>query len=207
MRKRAIVLPLLVTALLVAFVVALILGGLSGSSSRSSTAVSGSSSGFEGATLGTGAPAPDFRLTDQTGRRVALSDYRGRVAILAFLYSTCGASCTVIAQQIRGALDELPQPVPVLFVSVDPNADTPAHIERFLARVSLSGRVHYLSGSEAALEPIWRAYGVTPASAGRAAFDRAASVFVLDRHGVRRVLFQLEQLTPEALAHDVRKLS
>lgn len=205
MRARAIVLPLLTTALLVAFVVALIGGGFSGGSSPSSS--SGSSSGFDGAALGAGAPARDFRLADQARRPVSLSSYRGHVTILAFLYSTCGSSCVVIAQQIRGALDELPHPVPVLFVSADPRADTPARIRRFLARVSLTGRVRYLTGSTATLRPIWHAYGVTPASAGRAAFDRAASVFVLDRSGAKRVLFQLEQLTPEALAHDVRKLS
>ncbi len=206
MRKRAIVLPLLTTALLLAFVIALIAGGRSGSSSPSSPASPGAGSGFEGAALGAGAPAPDFTLADQSGRRVSLSSYRGRVVILAFLYSTCGSSCTVIAQQIRGALDELPHPVPVLIVSADPRADTPAHVRQFLARVSLTGRVRYLTGSTATLEPIWHAYNVTPASGGRAAFDRAASVFVLDRGGARRVLFQLEQLTPEALAHDVRKL-
>lgn len=203
MRARAIALPLLTTTLLAAFVIALIGGGFSGGSSPSPS----SGSGFDGAALGAGAPARDFRLTDQAGRPVSLSSFRGHVTILAFLYSTCGSSCVVIAQQIRGALDELPHPVPVLFVSANPQADTPARIRRFLAQVSLTGRVRYLTGSTAALRPIWHAYGVTPASAGRAAFDRAASVFVLDRSGVRRVLFQLEQLTPEALAHDVRKLS
>ena len=54
--------------------------------------------------------------------------------MLAFLYSTCGATCVLIAQQIRGALDELPRPVPVLIVSADPRADTPARVKRFLAQ-------------------------------------------------------------------------
>ncbi len=72
---------------------------------------------------------------------MSLSSYRGQVVVLAFLYSTCGATCTLIAQQIRGALDELPQPVPVLIVSADPAADTPASVARFLARVSLTGRI------------------------------------------------------------------
>ncbi len=58
----------------------------------------------------------------------------------------CSRSCTpraappasLIAQQIRGALDELPHPVPVLIVSADPAADTPASVARFLAQVSLT---------------------------------------------------------------------
>ena len=55
--------------------------------------------------------------------------------MLAFLYSDCGAACMLIAQQIRGALDELRAPAcRVLIVSADPAADTPAACARFLAR-------------------------------------------------------------------------
>jgi protein SCO1/2 len=186
---------------------AILAGCSSGSStSSSSSASSAGASGFDGAALPAGAPAHDFTLTDQDGHRVSLAGYRGQVTILAFLYSSCGPTCVVIAQQIRGALDELGKPLPVLFVSVDPAADTPAGVRRFLRQVSLTGRVRYLTGSPAQLRPIWHAFRIVPASAGRAAFERSASVLVLDRAGRERVLFQLEQLTPEGLAHDVRKL-
>jgi hypothetical protein len=47
---------------------------------------------------------------------------------------------------------------------------------------------------------------VIPPSRGRAAFERAASVMLLDRRGAERVIFGLEQLTPEGLAHDIRVL-
>jgi len=45
-----------------------------------------------------------------------------------------------------------------------------------------------------------------PASDGRAAFQRTASVLLIDARGRERVLFGLEQLTPEALAHDIGRL-
>jgi protein SCO1/2 len=163
--------------------------------------------GFAGAALPAGVPARDFTLEDQSGRRVSLAGYRGQVVILAFVSSTCGATCILIAQQIRGALDELPRPVPVLFVSVDPRADTGARVGRFLETVGLTGRASYLSGPPAALRPIWRAYGVLPVTSNRAVLERAASVLLLDRNGRRRVVFGVEQLTPEGVAHDVRKLS
>jgi protein SCO1 len=183
-----------------------------GSSSSSSTASAGSPTsipgvgGFDGAAIPPGAPLRDFTLTDQRGARVSLSSYRGKVTILAFPYTTCGEACVVIAEQIRGALDELGKAVPVLLISADPQADTRARIAQFLARTSLSGRVQYLSGSPAQLRAVWRSLRVVPASAGKAAFEDSASVFLLDREGRERVIFQLEQLTPEALAHDVRKL-
>jgi protein SCO1/2 len=163
--------------------------------------------GFAGAALPASLPVRDFTLEDQSGRRVSLAGYRGQVVILAFISSTCGATCILLAQQIRGALDELPRPVPVLFVSVDPRADTGARVRRFLQKVALTGRARYLSGSSAALRPIWRAYGIVPVTSDRAAFERAASVLLLDRDGRERVVFGSEQLTPEGVAHDVRKLS
>ena len=184
-------------------------GGSSGSSSTSTvsspTSIPGVG-GFDGAAIPPGAPLRDFTLTDQRGARVSLSSFRGDVTILAFPYTTCGDACVVIAEQIRGALDELGKAVPVLLISADPQADTRARVARFLARTSLTGRVQYLTGSPAQLRAVWRSLRVVPASAGKTAFDQSASVFLLDREGRERVIFQLEQLTPEALAHDVRKL-
>jgi protein SCO1/2 len=148
----------------------------------------------------------DFTLSDENGARASLSSYRGQVTIIAFPYTTCGGACTVIAEQIRGALDELSRPVPVLLVSADPRVDTPSRERAFLARTSLSGRARYLNGTLAQLRPVWRSLRVVPASAGARAFGEYASAFLLDRRGRERVIFQLEQLTPEALSHDVRKL-
>jgi protein SCO1/2 len=221
MRPRSRSAPLAVaTALAIALALALVLNGCSGgspdtssasgsASSATSTGSSSNTSSFDGAALPANGPPHDFTLTDESaeGGLVSLSEYRGRVVVLAFLYSTCGPTCIVIAQQIRGALDELgAHPVPVLIVSADPAADTPAHVRAFLRDVSLTGRVHYLTGSLAQLRPIWRSYRVTPASAGRAAFDNYASVLLLDSSGRERVLFQSEQLTPESLVHDIRRL-
>jgi protein SCO1/2 len=150
--------------------------------------------------------APGFILNDQHGRSVSLAGYRGHVTVLSFLYPTCGPTCVLVAQQIRGALDQLSAPVPVLLISAEPAADTPANVARFLAQVGLGGRVEYLSGTRAQLERLWRAYHITPPSSGRSAFDRAASVLLVDRDGRERVLFGIEQLTPESLAHDIGKL-
>jgi protein SCO1/2 len=182
---------------------------LTGSSGRSSSP--GPPTNTTSAQEFNGAPVPasgprDFTLTDQRGRRISLRDFRGRVTILTFLYSTCPTACVLIAQQIRGALDELGPAVPAIVVSVDPAADTPAHVSAFLRKVSLAGRIEYLTGSRAELAGVWRAYGIVPSSAGEASFARSASVLLVDRHGVERVIFQQEQLTPEALSQDVRRL-
>jgi protein SCO1 len=180
------------------------------SSSPSSTpAGSAPASGFEGAVLPASLAAPDWTLADLDGRRVRLSDYRGQVVVLAFLSPTAGGASALIAQQIRGALDDLGRPaarVGVVAISADPGLDSPARVHAFLAGASLTGRLMYLTGSPAQLRAIWRAYHVVPLTAGRARFENAATVLLIDRHGDERVLFGLEQLTPEGLAHDIEKL-
>jgi protein SCO1 len=201
-------------ALVFALAAAGILGGCSNHGSSPTELAPGTSSnpsapgasGFDGAALPAGVNAPQFTLTGPDGHAVALREFRGQVTVLAFLYSSCGAPCVLIAQQIRGALDELARPAAVVIVSVDPAADTPASVARFLTSVSLKGRVHYLSGPPARLRAVWRAYRVVLPSPSEAAFERSATVALLDGQGFERVLFGQEQLTPEALAHDIRRL-
>jgi protein SCO1/2 len=198
----------LVLAALAFAVVATISGSSNrhGSSSPGTTGTSAGASGIEGAALPPGVRAPSFSLVEPSGRRISLSDFRGQVTAVAFLDSGCAPACVLVAQQIRGALDELRRPVPVVLISVDPAADTPARVAAFLRSVGLTGRAHYLSGPAAALPSVWRSYRITTPDAGRRAFESALTVILIDGSGHERVLFQQEQLTPESLAHDIGKL-
>ncbi|HMD51968.1 MAG TPA: SCO family protein [Solirubrobacteraceae bacterium] len=184
-----------------------LLGGCGGGSANAvaPTTPTNAAQEFAGAPLPGNVPAPSFELTDVDGGSVTLADSRGQVTVLAFLDSTCRA-CVLIAQQIRGALDQLPHPPPVLIVSVDPALDTPARVAAFLAQTGLSGRVSYLVGPDRALAATWRDYHVRTPASGEAAFESGAPVLLIDPLGRERVIFQEEQLTPEGLAHDIGTL-
>jgi protein SCO1 len=149
------------------------------------------------------APPADFALRDQDGRPAALAAYRGRPVIVTFMYSTCKDTCPLMADQIRGALDELGHDVPTLAVSVDPAGDTPLNTKRFLARHGLTGRARFLRGTRAQLAPVWRAYGIRPQTNSDA---HSAYVLVIDKRGRQRAAFPASELTPEGLAHDVKAL-
>jgi protein SCO1 len=198
---------LVAAAAVAALVIVLLMTGSDEQTRRSSALALDSATGFAGAVLPQPVPAPPFALRDQTGQLLGPASFPGQVKVLGFLSASCGRPCILIAQQIRGALDDLARPVPVLLVSADPTGDSTARAKRFLAQVSLAGRAHYLSGSPHALRAIWGDYGVVPVSAGSAAFARAATVRLLDGQARERVLFGSEQLTPEGLAHDIRELS
>jgi protein SCO1 len=199
-------LALLAAAALAGAAIVLLILLLAASSRHTSGVAREGAGAFAGAALPGVVLAPAFTLADDAGRRFSLANVRGQVTVLAFLSTTCAPACVLVAQQIRGALDELSRGPQVLFVSADPAADTHARVARFLAQVGLTGRVRYLTGSARALQPVWRAYGVHPVSSGRAAFERALEVRLIDRRGRERVLFGIEQLTPEGLAHDLREL-
>jgi protein SCO1 len=164
----------------------------------------GRETGLDGALLPPGVRAADFRLHDQDGRLATMRAYRGRDVVVTFMYSTCPDTCPLTAQQIRGALDQLGRAVPVLAISVDPRADTPAHVRRFLAAQRMAGRMRYLTGTSAELAPVWRAYGIQPQGTG---FTHTAATLLVDATGLQRVGYTADQLTPEALAHDLRALA
>jgi protein SCO1/2 len=150
-----------------------------------------------------GAAAPDFRLRDKDGEPATMDEYRGRPVAVTFVYSTCEDTCPALVDQVRGALDDTGADVPLLAVSVDPAGDTPASARRFLNERRMTGRARFLLGDERELEPVWKGYGVQP-QAG--ALDHSATVVLVDAEGRQRVGFPYDQLTPEALAHDLRKL-
>jgi protein SCO1 len=213
MRRHLPIASAIVTALALAALPGCSGGPGTGTGTTSTTGAAASAppgSGYDGALL-PGSPHPrGFTLTNQHGRRVSLSDFRGKVTILTFLYTTSKTTAPLIAQQIRGALEELEwesrPPTPALAISLDPTGDTPARVQAFLRAASLTGRMEYLTGSATQLSPVWRAYTVAPASAGAVAYERGAFVLLLDRRGAPRVEFPVEELTPEGLVHDVRKL-
>jgi protein SCO1 len=161
--------------------------------------------GFQGALRPKGVPPKDFALRDQDGRLASLADYRGRVVVLTFLYSTCKDTCPILADQVRGALDDLGRAAPTaLAVSVDPAGDTPERARRFLLERRLTGRMRFLLGAKAQLVPVWRAYAVQPQSEK---FEHSAYVLLIDKAGRQRIGFPVNRLTAEGLAHDVRLLA
>jgi protein SCO1/2 len=150
--------------------------------------------------------AGNFRLRDQDGHPFELASTRGRVVALTFVHSRCTSTCPVTLQTIRGALDDLQDQgadtsqVDVVAVSVDPDADTPKRVRRFLAK-QRTPFVRYVSGPRAKLRPIWKRYGIAPQGNGQE--DHSAFVLLVDRRGIIRIGTPSHQATPEGLANDL----
>ena len=184
--------------------VAAVIGVAIASRGDSDAQVAAGPSGWAGFVRPPGATAPDFALRDQDGERATMAEYRGRPVAVTFVYSTCEDTCPAMVDQVRGALDDTGSDMPLLAVSVDPANDTPARARRFLNERRMTGRARFLLGSERELAPVWKGYGVQPQEGE---LDHTANVVLVDAQGRQRVGFPHDQLTPESLAHDIRRIT
>ncbi len=190
--------------ILVALLAAIVLIVLSNRGSAAPTPVMQSS--FDGPTMPPNLRAHDFTLTDQYGRRVSLAADRGKVVVLTFIHSLCHDTCPFMVEQIKGALNDLPnngRDVPTIGVSVAHAEDTVHNRLAFLAKHDMTGRVEFVNGPLPTMRRIWHDYAIQPVTPK---IDHSTFVLLIDKRGYERVGFAADQLTPEGLAHDIRVL-
>jgi protein SCO1 len=161
---------------------------------------------FDGPTMPSGLRAKNFSLVDQDGHRVTLSHFRGKVVVLTFIHSLCHDTCPFMVEQIKGALNDLPNDghgIPTIGVSVEPSQDTVANRRAFLRRHDMTGRMAFVNGPRATMHRVWHDYAIQPVSPK---IDHSTFVLLIDKRGYERIGYAADQLTPEDLAHDIRVL-
>ncbi|MEO8113473.1 MAG: SCO family protein [Phenylobacterium sp.] len=102
-----------------------------------------------------------FSLVDPAGRPVTDRDFRGRFMLIYFGYTTCPGHCPTMLAMTAAALETLgPQArqVQPIFITVDPEHDTPEVMGRYTSR--FSQRILGLTGSLAQIASVEKAYGV-----------------------------------------------
>jgi protein SCO1/2 len=194
--------PRIAVALLVVGVAALGAIVLAATSGGGSEPVAGENE-FAGASMPQGLFAPDFELKNQEGERVSMRSFRGQPVIVTFLYTHCQDTCPIMAQTVRGALDDLGHDVPALAIAVDPPNDTPRSARTFLAEQRATGRIDFVLGSRAELRPVWHGFGVRPQ---RVTEEHIARITLVDARGIQRVGYPGSEATPERIAHDIALL-
>lgn len=102
-----------------------------------------------------------FALTDQTGKKVTDQDFRGRYMLVFFGFTNCPDICPAGLQLISAALDKLGTKaanVTPIFVSVDPERDTPEKLGTYVK--NFSDRIVGLTGTPEEIAAVARAYRV-----------------------------------------------
>jgi len=153
----------------------------------------------------------DFALTDHTGKQRTLADYRGKAVVVFFGYTQCPDVCPTTLSALAEAMKKLgpdADRVQVLFVTVDPERDTPALLAEYVP--AFDPRFAGLYGDAAATERVAKEFkviyqkqpGATP---GSYTVDHSAGTYMFDPQGRLRVYVSHGQ-GPEVFAHDLREL-
>lgn len=167
---------------------------------------------FHGFLLDPPSPAPPVELIDQYGNEFRLADHKGDVVVMFFGYTNCPDVCPATLAyytQIKRELGSLADRVEFVFVTVDPEYDTPERLQTFINRFDSS--FYGLWGTPEQIDEIAAQYGVfyekVEAEDSPVGYwvNHTSLSFVVDPDGNWRLAHPFG-MPPEDIASDLRKL-
>jgi protein SCO1/2 len=167
-------------------------------------AVAGIAAGALAATMSGKEPAieipgertlPDFTLTDQNGNAFTLSSLKNKAVVIAFGYTHCPDACPLTLSKFKQTIERLgpeADKVAFIFVTVDPERDTPEVLKKYLS--FYSEKIIGLSGSPEKVYSVLRLYNIyaakdPPDEKGNYLFTHSTLVMGADRNHILRIAF------------------
>ena len=153
----------------------------------------------------------DFELKDADGKQRRLADFRGKAVVLFFGYTQCPDVCPTTLAALAEAMQRLgpdADRVQVLFVTVDPDRDTPALLAQYVPAfdrrfLGLYGDADATARTAKEFKVIYqKAPGTTP---GSYTMDHSAGTYIFDPQGRLRLYVSNGQ-GPDVFVHDLREL-
>ena len=151
---------------------------------------------FRGALYGEPYPrASEIELPMANGQTFRLTEQHGKIILLFFGYTSCPDVCPTTLAEMKIVMDRLGDDssrVQVVFVSVDPERDTPEKIQKYVEH--FNNEFIGLSGSMEELEKIWKDYGVfreevQSDSAFGYIVNHTARTYLIDKDGNLRLSY------------------
>jgi cytochrome oxidase Cu insertion factor (SCO1/SenC/PrrC family) len=160
-----------------------------------------------GSSLG-GQPAPDIHLVNQFGQRMALSQFLGKVVILAFADSQCTTVCpltTVSMLEAKQLLGAAGSQVQLLGVNANPKATSVSDVMAYSRAHGMVNRWDFLTGSSSQLEAVWRAYHIA-VQIQQGQIDHTPALYVIDQRGRERKIY-LTQMAYTSIGQSAQVLA
>ena len=156
--------------------------------------------------------APNFLLIDQDDHRVQVSQFRGKLVLLNFIYTHCTDVCPLTTAALARVQRELVHrgwwatDVMFLTITTDPLRDTPAVLRAYATRYKADTRGwHFLTGDPRATQAVYKEYGIEMQARSGNLQDHISPTFVIDRDGVVLGAYGTN-LNPDAIVHDLAQL-
>ncbi|WP_239988666.1 SCO family protein [Paramagnetospirillum kuznetsovii] len=131
-----------------------------------------------------------FLLTDMNGRAVTDEMYGGKIRIVVFGYTYCPDICPTVLNTLSVALEHLGADrakVVTLFVTVDPERDSPAHLKEYLASfpeiIGLTGSAEQIAAAARNFKVRYEKQPVEGNDPMAYSVDHSSSIYIMDRVG------------------------
>ena len=156
-------------------------------------------------------PIADFTLVDQNSREFQFSKLTGRVVVVAFAYTTCPDVCPLLTAALRqvqsGLTPDEHKKVFLLTITTDPEIDAPKVLASYGKRYGADfANWSFLSGDQAALQIVWKNFGVGVKRKARGLVDHTPLIAVVDRKSKMRVVYVGATPNANMVLDDVRRL-
>ena len=153
----------------------------------------------------------DFELVDFNGKQRHLADFRGKVVVMFFGFTHCPDVCPTTLAEFNAALEQLGDAagqVQVLFVTVDPERDTPDVLRGYVT--AFNDQFLGLTGTPEQIAKVAKEYKIVyqkvpGSSPDNYSVDHSAGTYIYDEQGRLR-LFASYGLGAEAIASDIAQL-
>lgn len=155
--------------------------------------------------------APEFALTDQEGRQVALADLRGKVVVVTFIYATCTDFCPLLTVKLTGLQARLGpalgRRVVFMAITVDPERDTPVVLRQYAEHHGADARGWaFLTGTPEEIRDVARRYGVYYRRQSRGDVEHTFLTSLVDPQGILRVQYMGVRFDPDEFLRDLQSL-
>jgi protein SCO1/2 len=164
---------------------------------------------YQGTAGGPSAIGGPFKLVDQSGKPITDEDMKGHPFLVFFGYTHCPDICPTTLfemSEVMRALGNDADRINALFITVDPERDTPAVMKDYLS--SFDPHLRGGTGDQKAIDAVEKAYRVyakkVPAEKGDYSMDHTALVYLMDKQGRFVAPFKLDR-KPAAAAADLRR--
>jgi protein SCO1 len=155
--------------------------------------------------LKVGEAVPDFTLTDQTGARISLSQFAGKVVGVTFIYTSCPLPdyCVRLSDNFgrlnKRFADKMGRDLTLLTITFDPVHDDPRVMAQYAARWKADAKSwHFLTGSLAEVKGVCRQFGVSSWQ-DEGWLTHSLHTIVIDRQGKLAANFEGNEFTAQQL--------
>jgi protein SCO1/2 len=157
------------------------------------------------------APAPEFTLTSQHGAPVTLSDFRGKVVAVTFIFTLCTDTCPVLTPMMSFVQDRLGryfgEKIVFISITVDPERDTPEVLQEYAQAFGADpAGWFFVTGPPEVIRDVTRRYGVFASKTENGNVDHTFLTSIIDPRGILRVQYLGVRFDPEEFRRDLLSL-